>query len=76
MKTEKTIGWLLIAGAAGVFIPYTILTIIFEYPVILRQETGIILTKFHEGGSRLVGAPHAAIVAHGDGISHRERVRG
>lgn len=54
MKAEKTIGWLLIAGAAGVFIPYTILTIIFEYPVILRQETGIILTKFNEGGSRLI----------------------
>ncbi len=30
MKTGKTIGWLLIAGAIGVFIPYTILTIIFD----------------------------------------------
>jgi hypothetical protein len=30
------------------------LTIIFEYPVILRQNTGVILTKFHEGGSRLI----------------------
>lgn len=55
MKQEKTIGWLLIAGAAGVFIPYTILTIIFEYPDILRQDTGVILTKFHEGGNRLIG---------------------
>ncbi|MEI9810154.1 MAG: DUF4386 domain-containing protein [Bacteroidota bacterium] len=54
MKNEKITGWLLIAGAAGVFIPYTLLTMIFEYPDILRQETGIILTKFHEGGSRLV----------------------
>lgn len=54
MKTEKNIGWLLIAGAAGVFIPYTILTIIFEYPDILRQETGIILTKFNEGGNKLI----------------------
>jgi len=53
MKTEKTIGWLLIAGAMGVFIPYTILTIIFDYPDILRSETGIILTKFHAGGGRL-----------------------
>jgi len=54
MKNEKTIGWLLIIGATGVFIPYTILTIIFEYPDILRQDTAIILTKFHEGGSKLI----------------------
>lgn len=55
MKTEKTIGWLLIAGAAGVFIPYTLLTIIFEYPDILRKDTAIILTTFHEGGNKLIG---------------------
>jgi len=54
MKKEKAIGWLLIAGAAAVLIPYTILTIIFEYPDILRQETGIILSKFYQGGSRLI----------------------
>lgn len=55
MNTGKTIGWLLIAGAAAIFIPYTMLTIIFEYPDILRQDTAVILTKFHEGGSRLIG---------------------
>jgi Domain of unknown function (DUF4386) len=55
MKSEKTIGWLLIAGAAGVFIPYTILTIIFEYPDILREDTALILTKFREGGTTLIG---------------------
>ncbi len=54
-KTEKTIGWLLIAGAVGVLIPYTMLTMIFEYPVILRQDTATILSKFHEGGSKLIG---------------------
>lgn len=54
MRTEKIIGWLLIAGAIGVFIPYTILTIIFEYPNILRQDTAVILTKFHEGGNKLI----------------------
>ncbi len=54
MKNEKTIGWLLIAGAVGVLIPYTILTIIFEYPTILRQDTAFILTKFPEGGSKLI----------------------
>lgn len=54
MKTEKLIGFLLIAGAVGVFVPYTILTIIFEYPDILRQDTGAILTKFHNGGNNLI----------------------
>ena len=51
---QKKIGWLLITGAIGVFIPYTILTITFEYPDILRQDTGIVLTRFHEGGSSLI----------------------
>ena len=54
MKVEKTIGWLLIAGAVAVFIPYSILTMSFEYPQILRQDTGIVLTKFHNGGSALI----------------------
>ena len=54
MKQEKTIGYLLIAGAIGVFIPYTILTITFEYPDILRQDAGTILTRFHNGGSSLI----------------------
>jgi hypothetical protein len=54
MKSEKTIGWLLIAGAVGVFIPYTILTITFNYPDILRQESGSILTQFHQGGPPLI----------------------
>jgi Domain of unknown function (DUF4386) len=54
MKSEKLIGLLLIAGAVGVFIPYTVLTMTFEYPDILRQDAGIVLTKFHEGGSSLI----------------------
>jgi len=52
---NKTIGWLLVIGAIAVLIPYTVLTIIFEYPDILRQETGVILTKFHQGGRQLIG---------------------
>ncbi len=55
MKTEKIIGLLLIVGAIGVFIPYTILTMTFEYPDVLRQDAGTVLTKFHDGGSGLVG---------------------
>ncbi len=54
MKTYKSIGALLIAGAIGVFIPYTILTITFEYPDILRKDAGQVLTQFHAGGSSLV----------------------
>lgn len=54
MKTNKTIGGLLIAGAIALFIPYSILISIFEYPDILRHDTGTILTKFHEGGSTLI----------------------
>jgi hypothetical protein len=51
---SKTIGVLLLAGAAALLVPYTILTIIFDYPVILRQDTASILTRFNEGGSRLI----------------------
>src|SRR3954471_16935877 len=54
MKIEKQIGYLLVFGAAAVIIPYTLLTIIFSYPDILRQETGSILTQFHAGGSKLI----------------------
>ena len=53
-KTEKTIGFLLITGGILLFILYTILSVIFEYTVILRQDTGIILTKFHQGGNGLI----------------------
>jgi len=54
MGKEKTIGLLLLIGAIGVFIPYIILTSTFEYPDILRQDAGTILTKFHNGGSSLI----------------------
>ncbi len=50
----KQIGSLLVFGAVSLLIPYTILTSIFEYPVVLRQDTATILTKFHEGGPRLI----------------------
>lgn len=54
MKTDKFIGWLLIIGAVGVLIPYSILTITFQYPDVLREESATILRKFHEGGNRLI----------------------
>lgn len=63
MNIDKTIGGLLVAGAIAVFIPYTALTIIFDYPDILRQDTASVLTKFHEGGSPLIWTWFAFAVA-------------
>lgn len=54
MKTDKIIGLLLISGAVGVLIPYVILTLNFDYPDVLRYDTGTILTRFHAGGSSLI----------------------
>lgn len=51
---DRTIGILLILGALGVLIPYTILTITFDYPSILRNDAEVILTKFHQGGNSLI----------------------
>lgn len=53
-KTNKTIGTLLIMGSVLVLIPYSTLVSVFNYPDILREDTGVILTKFHEGGRGLV----------------------
>ncbi|MCQ6956489.1 DUF4386 domain-containing protein [Mucilaginibacter sp. JC4] len=50
----KKIGYLLITGAVALCIPYTILTGIFNYPIILRQDTATILTRFHQGGPQLI----------------------
>lgn len=54
MRTEKIIGLLFIVGAIAVFVPYTILSVIFDYPGILREDAGTILTRFWEGGARLI----------------------
>lgn len=62
-NNNKPIGYLLIAGAIALFIPYTILTIIFEYPDILRQETAAILSKYHQGGNTLIWTWFAFAIA-------------
>lgn len=41
-------------GAIGVIVPYTVLTSTFDYPDILRQDAGEILTRFHQGGASLI----------------------
>ncbi|MGC3943714.1 MAG: DUF4386 domain-containing protein [Chryseolinea sp.] len=53
-RQQKVIGILFVSGSIALLIPYTILTIIFEYPDILRKDTADILTRFHEGGSQLI----------------------
>jgi hypothetical protein len=66
MKTSNLnfrIGWLLIIGSAALLIPYTLLTIIFEYPDVLRQDVGTVLTKFHSGGSTLIATWFAFAIA-------------
>lgn len=50
----RTSGFLFIIGAILVFIPYTILTISFDYPDVLRSPAGVILEAFHRGGTSLV----------------------
>lgn len=54
IRTEKIIGLLLIVGTLLLFVPYTILTVIFDYPHILREDTGLILTMFYNGGTSLI----------------------
>lgn len=53
-NNNKTIGILLIVSAIALLIPYTMLTVIFEYPDILRQDTATILTKFNQSGNSLI----------------------
>lgn len=54
MRIDKTIGILLILGTLGVIIPYTILTMTFNYPDILRQDSKIVLNEFYAGGNSLI----------------------
>lgn len=44
-------------------IPFSILAVIFEYPQILRQPTGEILTLFSEGGPALIAVWYAFALA-------------
>jgi hypothetical protein len=55
MPSNRLIGNLLILGVILVMIPYTTLTIVFDYPDILRQDPGVVLSRFHNGGASLIG---------------------
>ncbi len=54
MKVYKIIGILFVLGAIGVFVPYTMLTISFGYPDILREEPAKVLLAFNKGGASLI----------------------
>ena len=47
-------GLLFITGAIFVNIPYTLLIMNFNYPDILRQPAGVVLTQFQAGGAGLI----------------------
>ncbi len=47
-------GMLFIVGAILVFLPYNLLVINFNYPDILREPAGTILTQFNAGGRGLI----------------------
>ena len=51
---QRLTGILFIVGAALVNIPYTLLIMNFDYPDILRESTGHILTRYQEGGTGLI----------------------
>lgn len=51
---QRTTGILFIIGALLVNIPYTLLIINFDYPDILREPAGAVLTQFETGGSTLI----------------------
>jgi hypothetical protein len=54
-KTQtRLVGLLFIAGAILVNIPYTLLIMNFDYPDILRQPAGEVLTRFAAGGNALI----------------------
>lgn len=54
MNSNRMIGILFVLGAIGVFVPYTLLTMIFDYPDILRQDPAVVLSRFHDGGPALI----------------------
>ena len=53
-KLRKLTGIFFIVGAILVNIPYTLLIMNFDYPDIMRQPAGEILTRFQAGGNSLI----------------------
>ncbi len=53
-RLRQLTGILFITGAVLINVPYTLLIMNFEYPDILREPAGDILTQFHAGGTSLI----------------------
>jgi len=51
---RRITGLLFIVGALLVNIPYAMLITNFNYPDILREPAGAVLTQFHAGGAKLI----------------------
>lgn len=51
---RRLTGLLFIVGAVLVNVPYTLLILNFDYPTILREPAGTVLTQFQAGGSGLI----------------------
>lgn len=54
IKHRRLTGLLFILGAVLVNVPYTLLILNFDYPTILREPAGTILTQFQAGGAGLI----------------------
>jgi hypothetical protein len=52
-KHRKLTGLLFVVGAVLINVPYTLLIMGFDYPDILRQPAGTILTRYQQGGPGL-----------------------
>jgi hypothetical protein len=53
-QSQKLAGIIFVVIPILINVPYGMLIANFQYPDILRQPAGEILTKFHEGGSHLI----------------------
>lgn len=51
---QRLTGILFIVGAVLVNIPYILLIMNFDYPDILREPSGLVLTRYQEGGTGLM----------------------
>src|ERR687886_1686501 len=58
-QLQRTAGLLLIAISVAFSVCFTLLAQQFEYPDILRQPTGDVLTKFQAGGAGLIAVWYA-----------------
>jgi hypothetical protein len=54
LNLRRVIAGSAVLAAVGFHVPFTVLTIIFDYPDILREPAGMVLARFREGGTTLL----------------------